>query len=205
MLWDVSLRLYHWLFAITLSLSYLTGEIDALQWHEKLGITMLALLTYRFIWAFIGPEPARLSTMLRTLRLIIPYLKSPSDVSLPAGHNPLGVLSVLAFWSIASLMAVSGLFNYDDVLFEGPLYSWQPTWGPLASAIHDAANNLILPLIGLHLAAIFWHQIIRRNLIVQRMVFGIRADTTHIPSQTHQALGIVILTLSLSGSWLFLG
>lgn len=204
MLWDVSMRLYHWLFAITLSLSYIAGEKDALEWHEMLGLTLLALLIYRLIWAFIGPAPARFTTMMRALWLLPAYLKSKSDVDYPLGHNPLGVLSVLTFWAVAAIMVASGLFNYDDILYEGPLYNWQPSWGPTASKIHEIGHFLIIPLIGLHLGALAWHQFAKRHMLIQRMTYGVPIPDDQAPSQAHQALGVVILTLSLSTSWIFL-
>jgi cytochrome b len=201
MLWDVSMRLYHWLFAITLCLSYIAGDIDALDWHEKSGLTLLALLVYRLIWAFIGPAPARLTTMIQTVLLLPAYLRSDKQDNLPPGHNPLGVLSVLAFWAVAAIMVASGLFNYDDILYEGPLYAWQPSWGPVASKIHEIGHVLIIPLIALHLTALAWHQFAKRQVLIQRMTVGVPMPDGQAPSQAHQALGIVILTLSLSASW----
>jgi len=202
MLWDVSMRLYHWLFAVTLSLTYVAGETDALEWHETLGLTLLALLVYRLIWAFIGPSPARLTTMIRAVSLLPAYLRSDKDVNFPLGHNPLGVLSVLAFWTVAAVMIASGLFNYDDIVYEGPLYKWQPSWGPVASEIHEAVNALIIPLIVLHLAALAWHQFVKRQALIQRMTVGVPIADDPAPSQAHQAVGIIILTLSLSASWI---
>ena len=62
--WDLPLRLFHWLLVATLVGSWVTHELGtaAIQWHMRLGYTALGLVTFRLVWGFVGPRHARFST-----------------------------------------------------------------------------------------------------------------------------------------------
>lgn len=202
MLWDIPMRLYHWLFAGALTTAFISGKNNWFNLHEKIGVTLIGLVVFRFIWGFIGPSPARFTHMAQTLSKLGPYLlKSDEENMRFSGHNPIGVLSVAAFWIVALIMSVSGLFNSDDVFFEGPLYSWRPDWSALASQFHEIGQLLILPLIGLHLGAILWHHVVLKIPLTQRMIYGITEEDIKRPSELQQSLGVVLLTACLSMAW----
>lgn len=205
-IWDLPTRLFHWLFAASMVTTYILGEQGQTEWHALLGIFIMGLLLFRLIWGFIGPHPARFGTMLQNLRRLPHYIKSlGQDIKSPApapqrdnkseprdmsahltdgGHNPLGILSVFAILVLAGAMVISGAFNTDDILFEGPLYPLAPNLSPIMGIIHDRSHLLFLVWLGLHIAAILFHQLIAKEPLIQKMTFGGRHDC-----QKPQALG----------------
>ncbi len=87
--------------------------------HEWSGYTIIVLVVSRIVWGFIGSRHARFSDFLVGPARLREYLKGRPAAS--AGHNPLGGWSVLLLLTLLLLQAGSGLFNSDDVLFQGPL------------------------------------------------------------------------------------
>jgi len=51
LVWDLPLRLFHWLLAASLAGAFVTAESE--RWrdtHVMLGYTVLALVTFRIVW-----------------------------------------------------------------------------------------------------------------------------------------------------------
>ena len=65
-IWDLPLRLFHWLLAFTLVGSYVTHELGTawLEWHMRLGYTALGLVLFRLAWGFAGSRHARFASFL---------------------------------------------------------------------------------------------------------------------------------------------
>jgi cytochrome b len=90
------------------------------------------------------------------------------------GHNPLGGLSVLAMLLMLLLHTGLGLFAADvDGLHEGPL-SFLVSYDQArqASELHALAVDILLGLVGLHLAAILFHLVYKRENLTGAMVTG---------------------------------
>jgi len=61
--WDLPVRLFHWLFALSFLGAFVTAESERLRdVHVVLGYTMLALIAFRLLWALVGSRYARLSS-----------------------------------------------------------------------------------------------------------------------------------------------
>src|SRR5262249_13951364 len=89
------------------------------------------------------------------------------------GHNAGGALMVLAMLVALLLQAGSGLFNSDDVLFDAPLHDAVPdAVSRVMGFIHGKAFDLILVLIGLHVAVIALYLFWKRESLVRAMVTG---------------------------------
>ena len=146
------------------------------EWHFYLGYTILGLMLFRFIWGFIGPAPIRFRALIYRPGHTWHYLKkvgsrSPSG---SPGHNPLGSLSVIALLLSTTFQAVTGLFIESDDFFES---------GPLAGYISDTAikqlngwhhlnAKILLVLVGLHLCAIFFYLLWKKENLIKPMVTG---------------------------------
>jgi len=53
LVWDLPLRLFHWLLAASLAGAFVTAESE--RWrdtHVMLGYTVLALVTFRIVWGY---------------------------------------------------------------------------------------------------------------------------------------------------------
>ena len=208
LVWDLPLRLFHWLFALSIFGSWLTAELgfEYMQAHFYLGYFMIGLVIFRVIWGFIGPTHARFSNFLKGPSTLLRYLRSLAggEPVNSAGHNPAGGLMVIVMMAMAAFQAITGLFASDDIAWFGP---YNPAVsGATASkltSLHHANFNWILAAIALHLLAIgFYWRVKRQNLVVP-MFTGRKpaawvAEHEVIPhSQLLKALIVIVIATGL--------
>src|SRR5690606_37689567 len=87
-----------------------------------------------------------------------------------AGHNPLGALSVMALLLSLAAQAVSGLFVDDGILANGPLAPVVPAaTRDFMLSVHATNFTVLLVLIGLHLLAILYYALWKRDRLVGAM------------------------------------
>ncbi|WP_295540603.1 cytochrome b/b6 domain-containing protein [uncultured Thiohalocapsa sp.] len=169
--WDLPTRLFHWLLFAGVTGALLTGWIGGgwIEWHGRLGLFVLGLLTFRLVWGLLGSTYARFAQFAPTPGRVIAYLRGRWQGE---GHNPLGALSVFALLGMLTWQALSGLFSNDDIAFEGPLAdlvsSATSTW---LSGLHRQGLWIILGLVALHLTAIAVYAV-RGKHLVKPMVVG---------------------------------
>ncbi len=169
MIWDLATRIFHWLFAISIITSIVSGLREDIDIHTVVVKIVFVLLIFRVIWGIVGYKTARFSFFIKSPQHIIKYLKGNYAY---IGHNPLGALSVLAMLAIVGLQLTSGLFITDEILFEAPFYNFvSKNTQNIFLLIHNNNFYLIILLIVLHLSAIFYYMIKGENLIKQ-MITG---------------------------------
>ncbi len=208
MSWDLPTRLFHWGFAVAIIGAYISGEKGLTNVHEIFALTAFGLLIFRFIWGFFGHETARFSTLWHSPKVIWAYAKAVLMRQPPhyAGHNPLGGLAVIAILLVTGGMALTGLWNSDDILYEGPMAAVAPELFSQVSATagkwHERLHFLVIPLVALHLLAILVHRIWLKEPLVSRMVRGTDfADTMAAPiSSTRSRYGVVLLIICITGA-----
>jgi len=80
---------------------------------------------------------------------------------------------VLVLLLAVGIQGFAGLFNTDDVLFDGPLYDNAPDWAThLAGVVHARMFNILLALIALHVLVIALYYFWKRENLVRAMVTG---------------------------------
>ena len=151
-------------------------DFDTIQWHFYLGYTTGGLILFRCIRGFLGPDNIQFRNLLPTPHETINYMKHIGQ-RLPsgsAGHNPLGSLSVIALILLLGTQATTGLFVESDDFFEsGPLAVYaseavirRMTW------IHRLVADWILVFVGLHVAAIIFYLIWKKENLIKPMLNG---------------------------------
>ena len=170
-LWDLPVRLIHWSLVLCLPLAWWTAEEDNYDLHSKVGYTVLILVATRILWGVVGSRHARFTDFLVGPAAILRYLKGLGARS--QGHNPLGGWAVIVLLLLLLAQASSGLFNSDDVLFNGPFYyAANSDFRDFMGVVHENAFDLLLAFIVLHIAAVVFHQFRLREKLVQAMVRG---------------------------------
>lgn len=168
--WDLPLRLFHWLLLLAVTGALISVQLKAMEWHGRFGLTVLGLLVFRLVWGFIGSTHARFASFAPGPASLVDYLRGRWD---GLGHNPLGALSVFAILAVLAFQAGSGLFADDVIAYTGPLRravsgdtaSWLTGW-------HMRMEYVIYGLIALHLGAIAFHELIKRERLVRPMITG---------------------------------
>lgn len=165
-IWDLPLRLFHWALVLLIIGAWYTAENGLLDQHQAIGMTILILLIFRLIWGFVGGSTARFSQFLSGPARVAAYLRDGTSWR-AIGHNPLGSLSVIALLGAVSVQVGLGLFSTDnDGLMEGPLaglVSLDMT--ETLTDLHESWFNVLLGLIGLHIAAILIYFLKGKNLV----------------------------------------
>jgi cytochrome b len=178
--WDGPVRLFHWLIVAIVLAQWASAEWNLLSmdWHFRLGYLMLGLVLWRVLWGFFGSENARFAHFLRGPAAVARYAPSTLErkPDAMAGHNPLGGWSVVALLLVLFLQAGSGLFSSDDIFLFGPLAERvSADTMDAMSGLHETLTNVLLALIALHLAAIAWHLVWKRENLIAAMITGRRA------------------------------
>lgn len=174
--WDRPTRIFHWVLVVLVVVCYVSGDNGRFDVHVPAGQALLVLVLARVLWGFVGSEPSRFRGFVRPAREVASYLRTLAERA-PGrhlGHNPLGGLSVVAMLLVLLLQAGLGVFAVDvDGLHEGPLsFAVSYDAARTAAELHEDVVDVLLALVGLHLAAILFHRIYKREKLVKPMVTG---------------------------------
>ena len=175
--WDLPLRLWHWMLVVLIAFSWWSGTVGGmtLQYHLWSGYAILSLLWFRIGWGWIGGEHARFVNFIRGPRHVLASLRelaSPRPLAI-AGHNPLGGWMVVALLIALAVQTTSGLFANDDIMTEGPLYDKvSKLMSDRLSHLHVINFYCLLGLIAVHVLAIAYHRARKGEQLTQAMVSG---------------------------------
>jgi cytochrome b len=172
-IWDAPTRLFHWALVALIGFSWWSAKSEHLDWHIWSGLAILTLVIFRLLWGVVGSSTARFANFVRGPRAILAYLR---DIKAwrPIGHSPLGAISVLVMLGAIAFQAGLGLFAVDqDGLYEGPLaQSVSLDLSEQLTDLHEDWFNLLLVLMGLHVAAILFYRLVLKKKLVRPMITG---------------------------------
>jgi cytochrome b561 len=165
-------RVLHWTMAIViicalaigLYCSYLTPGLPERQFlldiHKSLGMTALVLIVLRIPTRATYGEPA--------------WREKPSWLAKAAAHAAHMVLYLLMVLMPVTGYITSGAGGHDLPWFG--LFNW-PNLMPadhglsrLAAAIHHYGAYCFFAILGLHLLAVAWHRLIKKDDVLARML-----------------------------------
>lgn len=196
--WDLPIRTFHWSLPVLIIACWWTStESGDMNWHLRCGYAVLALLLFRLLWGVLGSTSARFSSFVASPRAVFAYISGMrrSTATHHIGHNPAGGWMVLALLGTLLLSAGSGLFANDDMMSSGPLAHYvSGHFSDLATALHENSFYFLLALVGLHLAAIVFYLLAKKENLLRPMLTGIK----HLPQ------GADIPVLQMRSAWLAL-
>jgi cytochrome b len=211
--WDLATRLFHWSLAALVVAAVVTAQIggNAIEWHFYCGYAILALLLFRILWGVMGARYARFASfMLRPAGFLAHVRARKAGMLRPyAGHSPFGSISVLVILLVLLAQAVTGLFANDDIASEGPLAKFvaQATSDRL-SWFHAELNSVVIyGLVALHVAAVAYYYVFRRENLVTPMITGdkegLEPDDAAADGWPGRLLALVLFALSLAAvAWI---
>lgn len=175
--WDLPIRLFHWSLAILVAVLWTTGQLGQLDIHMRLGLGVLALLIFRLLWGIVGSPTARFSQFVRGPGAIRTYLiAARNGTARSIGHNPLGALSVLGLLGVLLVQSTSGLFTSDDIVTDGPLVHMAASKTvSLLSSVHRIGGKVLLGLIVVHLAAVAFYKLVKKDDLIRAMITGTKS------------------------------
>jgi cytochrome b len=180
--WDLPTRLGHWSMVVLIALSWWTAKSGRMEWHRWSGYLLLGLVLFRLWWGFVGSSTARFAGFVRGPRAILAYLRGTAP-AVP-GHNPVGALNVLVLLGLLGVQIVLGLFAVDvDGIESGPLSEYVSfDAGRVAAHWHETVFNALLVFVALHVLAVAYYVLFRREDLVRAMLRGWREQAPGTPS-----------------------
>ena len=194
-IWDLPLRLFHIGLIFLVIGSILSAKLDMLNLHQYFGVAMLGLIFFRILWGFVGTYYSRfISFNLSFADALSQFSKTNSITSV---RTPIGSYSTLIFIIALLSISVSGLFSSDDVLYDAPLSFLIPNYTSYFTYIHNILHYLLYSLIGIHILAIMYYQILKKMKIIERVLDGYsRIEKSNIISINEKPLvGIIFLLI----------
>jgi cytochrome b len=184
--WDLPTRLFHWTLAVCVIGLVITANVGGnwMNWHLRLGYTVLSLLLFRLVWGFVGGYWSRFSTFIYGPATVLAYLRGDGPPEHRVGHNPLGMLSVLALLCILLAQVGTGLIADDEIAYTGPLVRFVSgeTISDATSYHKNVGKFIVLGLVVLHLLAIAFYKLVKKDNLVRPMVSGDKTVVVPVPS-----------------------
>lgn len=175
--WDIFVRAFHWLLVAAIGFCWFSGKQGGnwMEWHMYSGYSIIVLIVLRIIWGFVGGRYARFSAFIYSPKTTFQYAVSlfKGQEKHYLSHNPLGAIGVFLLLGLCLAQAGTGLFATDDIMTDGPLMSWVSYDLSLQlTKLHKLIFNGLLGVIGLHIAAVLFHQFFRKERLLQGMITG---------------------------------
>lgn len=173
--WDRFVRIAHWTIVVGFFVAYFT-EDELLTLHVWAGYVVGLIATLRIAWGVVGPKHARFTDFLYRPAEVIAYLRDfgRRRGQRYLGHNPAGGAMVVIL--LIGLLATvgSGLVLYAIEDNAGPLAELVAATarGGLWEGVHEVLANLMLALVGLHVAGVLLASYVHRENLVKAMVTG---------------------------------
>jgi cytochrome b len=177
-IWDLPTRFFHWSLAAAVAGALVTGWVggNAMAWHMRCGLVVMALLAFRIVWGLIGGRWSRFASFIYAPGTVLRYLRGETRPGehLDAGHNPLGALSVFGMFGVLAVQVASGLVSDDEISVQGPLFRFVGSdKSQLATSWHHQYGQwVVLALVLLHIAAIVFYVVRKKTNLVRPMVTG---------------------------------
>ena len=196
-IWDLPLRLFHLSLILLVIGSISSAKMNMLNLHQYFGVALLGLVFFRILWGFFGTYYSRFKSFnLSIIDALSQFSKTNKITSI---RTPIGCYSTIIFIMVLLSISVSGLFSSDDILYDAPFSFLTPNLTSDWTYIHNILHYLLYTLIGIHIFAILYYQIVKKMKIIERVLDGYsRIEKINIVSINEKPLIGIILLLFLT-------
>lgn len=203
-IWDGPTRVFHWALVVLLLVSWLTAG-ENMQVHRWSGYGVIGLLVFRLWWGVAGGSTARFASFLKGPKATLAYARTvgsrtPNGV---LGHNPLGAWSVMAMLAALLVQVGLGLFASDiDGLESGPLsHLVDFDASRVAAELHEKTFRIVQGLVVLHLAAIGYYWLWKRQNLIGAMLTGKQRLATEALRPASMVRLLIGVVLAVAVAW----
>ena len=189
------MRLFHLSLILVVIGSILSAKLNMLDLHQYFGVALLGLVFFRILWGFFGTYYSRFKSF--NLSIIDALSQFSKNNTITSIRTPIGCYSTLIFIIVLLSTSVSGLFSSDDILYDAPLSFLTPNYTSDWTYFHNNLHYILYILIGTHISAILYYQIVKKMKIIERVLDGYsRIETMNIVSINEKPLiGMVLLLI----------
>ena len=115
LVWDVPVRLVHWLLVASFACAFLTADSERLRTvHVLFGTTLANLILFRLVWGIVGTRYARFTSFAFGPRAVLRYLRSVATLKSVRyiGHTPAGSWAIWLMLGLGLAVAATGYGDY---------------------------------------------------------------------------------------------
>jgi cytochrome b len=195
LVWDLPVRLGHWLMVGGFALAWATGESESWRLvHVGAGATVVAVALFRVLWGVIGSRHARFADFVRGPAAVADYLAGMLRAAPPhhTGHNPAGALAIVALLALAIMTGASGWLTYQEL------------GGEWLEEFHEAAAAAMLAVVVVHVGGVALGSVMHRENLVGAMFSGRKQGAATEAIGGDRPLAAVLLVLwVVAAAWAF--
>lgn len=199
--WDLPVRLFHWSLVVLVFGLWWSAENAYMEWHARMGYGVLFLVIFRLIWGLVGSSSARFCSFLHGPKQVIAYLRGQAPISM--GHNPAGGWMVMVLLLLLISQATTGLLSNDDIMLEGPWVKFiDKTLSDFLTHWHKLQFKALALAIGLHVSAVLFYLLVKRENLVRPMLTGYKHSATTwamVRVSFGRALVVTVLAAAIVG------
>ena len=193
LVWDLPLRIFHWVLAASFAGAFLTAESERLRdLHLLCGYTFVGAIAFRILWGFVGTRHARFSALRFGPAAIVRYLRSllAGRPERHVGHGPIAVVMIPVLLGLGLAVAATGWAVYADAGGE---------W--LEEAHEIAAAVMLVAVVG-HVLGVVAVSVLQRENLVLPLVTGRKRGAPGEGVRSSRPLVALLLLVALAGLWL---
>ncbi len=205
LVWDLPVRLFHWLLVLLFAASWLTAELGLIDLHFYAGYGIATLILFRLAWGFAGPRYARFTSFVAGPRRVLRYLRNwfAGTTTAPAGHTPPGGWIILLLLALLSAQVATGMVNSHDGADAGPWY-WAASRAlrDFGSTWHGRFFDLLLLFAAVHIVAVLLYRWRPGIDLVGPMFSGRKRTAEAAIPGSRLPLAAVLLLAAAGAVWL---
>lgn len=190
--WDLPVRVFHWLLALSFAGAYALSESERLRnVHVTLGYTVLGLVVFRLAWGFVGTRYARFRSFAYSPLAAIRHLRDElaGRAQRYVGHNPAGSWAIYGLLLLGAATGVTGYLAFNEI------------GGEAFEEVHGVLANAWLLLVVVHVIAVLLSSVVHRENLVRSMITGDKPGTSDVATpRSARALGVT-LAAAVLGFW----
>jgi len=189
LVYDLPLRLFHWLFAGLFVTAYVIASVaedsSLFPWHMLAGLTLGFVVLARVAWGLFGTRHARFASFRLDPADLVRYLKGLFTGGQPvvAGHNPASSWVAIILMILALGLGATG-------------YLMTSSGNPESlEEVHELLANTFLIIVVLHIAGVVLHSLRHRDGFALSMVDGRKQgiDPAETIASPRSAIGLVFI------------
>ena len=169
-IWSKPTRLFHWTFALLITICFLTDD-DLITIHAISGYLILVPLTFRFFWGYLGPKYSKFRDFPFEIKKVKDFAKNMlTGNETHIGHNPFASYIMLCILIIVSMIIFTGILALGAEEAQGIFNTLEKD--KIYKKVHEFFANFLYLLIFLHLGGIFVDRLIHKELHTLNSIFN---------------------------------
>ena len=188
LVWDIPTRIFHWLFALSFAVAFVTAEAEGwIALHVYSGLLFAGLLLYRIVWGVIGSRYARFTSFLfgpvRAVQYLLDSLQGKAERHI--GHNPAGSWAIYLLLLSGIAISVSGLYMLSAA-------------GEQFEELHEAATYAALAVVVAHIVGVIVASRLHHENLPRAMVTGYKQGDAGQAIKSARPLAALLLLALLA-------